>query len=277
VIRDIGGRHNQAVKLARKLQRKSFRRERGLFVAEGMDLLVAAAKAGADLQSVLVRRDLVEGLPAWVTREAERGREDERAGLQIGVCDRETLEYASSLGGSADVIFVGRQPSWSLADLALAGRLSLFLDSVGDPGNVGTLVRACAAFGAAGMVCSPGTADPYGPKALRAGMGAQFATRIVVEVTALDLKTYLDGLVARGTPIPQLVVADEGGDLDVAAAGASGGAIIVLGSERAGPKQQWGAARRVRIPQAAFDSLNVAMAGTIMLYELGRANRRGVG
>ena len=90
------------------------------------------------------------------------------------MCDDETLDYASSLGGAADVIFTCAEPAWSLGDLDLGQGLTFFLDGVGDPGNVGTLVRSCVAFGAAGIICSPGTADPYGPKAMRAGMGAQF-------------------------------------------------------------------------------------------------------
>ena len=66
---------------------------------------------------------------------AEAGR------LDIGVCDQETLAAASSLGGAADVLFVTSEPSWNLTDLALDESVVLYLDEVGDPGNVGTLVR----------------------------------------------------------------------------------------------------------------------------------------
>ena len=62
--------------------------------------------------------------------------------LDIGVCDQETLDYASFLGGSSDVIFIGAQPVRHLSELDLGADLVFFLDAVGDPGNVGTLCAA---------------------------------------------------------------------------------------------------------------------------------------
>jgi tRNA G18 (ribose-2'-O)-methylase SpoU len=203
VIRDIAGRQNHSVKLARKLQKKKHRRERGLLVGEGMDLLRAAVEAGADLREVLVRKDLVKSLPA------------ELAGVDIGVCDAETLEYASSLGGGVDVMFLCGEPQWSLADVPLGERLTFFLDGVGDPGNVGTVVRSAVAFGAGGVICSPGTADPYGPKAMRAGMGAQFSLPVVTEVMPRDLWARFAALAQGGHKAPEVWVADphEGDDV----------------------------------------------------------------
>ena len=72
MIRDIAGRQNHSVKLARKLQKKKHRRERGLLVGEGMDLLRAAVEAGADVRDVLVRRDLLPDLPPSLMERAAR-------------------------------------------------------------------------------------------------------------------------------------------------------------------------------------------------------------
>jgi RNA methyltransferase, TrmH family len=268
VIRDIAGRQNHSVKLARKLQQKKHRRERGLLLGEGMDLLRAAVEAGADLRDVLVRRDLLRDLPSGLTQRAAGSGPGDDAGLHIGVCDEETLAYASSLGGSADVLFTSREPAWNLGDLDLTRGLTLFLDGVGDPGNVGTLVRSCAAFGAVGVVCSPGTADPYGPKALRGGMGAQFSVPIVTEVTAADLRAKLDRSAGAERSGPVVLVADPQAGEDVRGLSLASGAIVVLGAERRGPGAEWEPERRVTIPQRGFDSLNVAMAGTVLLYEL---------
>lgn len=267
MIRDITGRQNHSVKLARRLQSKKQRRERGLLVGEGLDLLRAAAHAGAEVRDILVRRDLLPDLPGSLVERASRSKAS-AAGPNIGVCDEGTLAYASSLGGSADVIFTCREPAWSLSDLDLAGGLTLFLDGVGDPGNVGTLVRSCAAFAAAGVICSPGTADPYGPKALRAGMGAQFSVPVVTEVTPADLRAKLGRAAGDEGARPLVLVADPRGGEDVPAVGLDSGAIVVLGAERTGPGEEWAGERRVTIPQKGFDSLNVAMAGTIILYEL---------
>jgi tRNA G18 (ribose-2'-O)-methylase SpoU len=272
VIRDIAGRQNHSVKLARKLQKKKHRRERGLLVCEGMDLLTAAVEYGAEVRDVLVRRDLVSELPRELLEHAAAGAgrtsEEEDAGvLDIGVCDLETLGYAGSLGGAADVIFTCAQPAWSLADVPMEGRVTLFVDGAGDPGNVGTIVRSAVAFGLAGVVCSPGTADPYGPKAMRAGMGAQFVLPVVTEVSASDLKARLLATDERGLRVPAVWVADPHEGDDMRDLDLQTGVIIVLGAERTGPSTEWADARRVTIPQQRFDSLNVAMAGTILAYE----------
>lgn len=269
MIREIAGRQNHSVKLARKLQKKKHRRERGLLVGEGMDLLRAAVEAGADVRDVLVRNDLVNDLPPKLLERA-RGAVPGASASDVGVCDSETLDYASSLGGAADVVFTCAEPVWSLADLALGSGFTFFLDGIGDPGNVGTLVRSLVAFGGSGMVCSPGTADPYGPKAMRAGMGAQFLLPVVTEVSAADLVARLSALGARGGGVPEVAVADPHSGDDVRTVQTTAGLVVVLGSERLGPGGEWSGARRVSIAQNRFDSLNVAMAGTILAYELSR-------
>jgi TrmH family RNA methyltransferase len=272
VIRDIAGRQNHSVRLARKLQHKKYRRERGLLVCEGLDLLVAAVESGADVREVLVRRGLVDVLPEGLVTAAE---ESTGGGgfPTIGLCDRETLEYASSLGGSADVVFVCAQPRYSMSDLVFEGGLTLFLDGVGDPGNVGAIIRGALAFGLVGVLCSPGTADPFGPKAMRAGMGAQFALPVVVEVSATDLAGRLAGLGRGGAAVPVVWVAEPRGGEDVREAFQRRDVIVVLGAERSGPSGEWGGSPRVSVPQERFESLNVAMAGTILAYEWWRKHR----
>lgn len=262
MIRDVEGRHNHSVKLARKLQKRKYRRERSLIVGEGLDLVCIAVEAHASVVDVLVREDVLPQLPPALLRDAERG------ALDVGVCSEETLAYASSLGGSADVVFVARQPTWSLADISLEDGMTVYLEGVGDPGNVGTLARGCVAFGAAGMVVSPGTADPYGPKSLRAGMGAQFELPIVTEVGPDDLTARLQSVAAAGGRPPEIVVADPHEGVDVRDLPLQGGVALILGSERTGPGPSWEGSRRVNVRQDRFDSLNVAMAGTILLYEL---------
>jgi TrmH family RNA methyltransferase len=279
VIRDIAGRHNHSVKTARKLQRKKYRREHGLIVCEGMDLLVAAVEGGAAVRDVLVRRELVGQLPAELFRSASLERTGTPAGdvhqhvVDIGLCDQETLDYAGSLGGAVDVVFTCSQPAWSLGDIDLGRRVTIYLDGLGDPGNVGTLVRSATAFGLGGVLCSPGTADPFGPKAMRAGMGAQFMTPVVVEVASDDLEARCATLKERGDPVPALLVADARGDIDIRDTPDVAGVVVVLGSEREGSGAPWKGSTRVSVPQAAFESLNVAMAGTILAYELWRSRR----
>lgn len=287
MIRDIAGRHNHTVKLARKLQKKKYRRERGLLVGEGMDLLVAAIEAGVGITDVLVRRESLPDLPAALRNLAasECSAEDGQRGtaacgsVDIGVCDQETLDHVSSLGGAADVVFICRQPEGSLARVALGERTVFYLEGVGDPGNVGTLCRSAAAFGLGGVVCAPGTADPYSPKALRAGMGAQFSIEVVADVTPDDLRSHLAALEARGGTKPLLLVADPHSGEDARSLGEGWledrAPVLIMGDERTGPDDPWDGAGRITIPQAGFDSLNVAMAGTILAYEATRPQRVG--
>ena len=290
MIRDIAGNQNHTVKLARKLQKKKLRRERGLLVGEGMDLLLAAVAGGAEVREVLIRRELLQELPAGLRKQAAASKapsvadSEDGAGaagvVHIGICDQETLDHASSLGGSADVIFICAQPEGRLADMDLGAEVVFFLDCVGDPGNVGTLIRSAVVFGLAGVICSPGTADPYSPKALRGGMGAQFSLPLVTEVSATDLQARISGLATKGQPVPRVFIADSNGGRDIREASGAGpgdtggpsgaGVVLVLGSERTGPVAQWKRAERVTIPQRGFDSLNVAMAGTVLAYELSR-------
>jgi len=277
VIRAVAGRHNESIKLAAKLQSKKHRRERGLFVAEGLDLLAAALAAGEFPVEVLVRQDLLDRLPPELQAEAAG---DE---LGIGVCSAETLAYASSLGGAADVVSIFESDEWALADLDLAARTNVYLFGLGDPGNVGTLVRSAVAFGVTGLLCSPGTADPFSPKALRAGMGAQFHARIVTDVSAADVASKLTADLGRGEEPPMIILADPRGDtraaglLDTIAPGDDGrslsGVLLVLGSERGRLPELTGIVKHVSIPQTGLESLNVAMAGTILLYELTHERR----
>ena len=163
----------------------------------------------------------------------------------------ELLAEVSTLAHPPRVIGVYRR-----VDLPRGVRpVTLALWRVADPGNLGTLVRSAAAFGA-GVALSHGCADPTGPKALRASMGALF------EVPLSDFDEPPGTRVALvprgGSPLPELELA--------------GDVVFVLGAEREGLPDDVLARCDVQasIPQAAAESLNVAMAGTIALYELSR-------
>jgi TrmH family RNA methyltransferase len=134
--------------------------------------------------------------------------------------------------------------------------VTLALWHVGDPGNVGALLRAADAFGA-GVALSEGCADPTGPKAVRASMGSIFRVPLSEFDAASGTRIALvpDG----GVPLPELQV--------------DGDVVLVLGAEREGlPREVLERCdERATIPQpGGGDSLNVAMAGAIALYELAR-------
>jgi TrmH family RNA methyltransferase len=164
----------------------------------------------------------------------------------------ELLAEVSTLAHPPRVIGVYRRD-----DLPRGVRpVTLALWHVADPGNVGTLLRSADAFGA-GVALSPGSADPTSPKALRASMGALF--RVPLSEFDEPAGRRIALVPHGGTPLPEV-------DL-------SGDVVFVLGAERVGLPADVLARCDVRasIPQSGdAESLNVAMAGTIALYELAR-------
>jgi TrmH family RNA methyltransferase len=224
----ITSRENEKLKLVRKLHDRSWRDKLGLFVAEGEDLVEAALDAGIEPVEVLVAGDNVE--PALLAEVSTLGHPPR----VIGVFRREDLPRPSLL-----------------PDVGLA------LWHVGDPGNVGTLIRSADALGPAFVALSEGSADPTGPKALRASMGALFRVPLLAFNDAPGRRIAL--VAHGGMPTAEL-------DL-------SGPTTLVLGAERDGLPESVLATceERATIPLAlGSESLNVATAGAIALYELSR-------
>jgi TrmH family RNA methyltransferase len=170
-----------------------------------------------------------------------------RAGIDV---EPELLDAVSTLGSGTRVIGVYRQ-RWADPE----GDLLVYLHGVEDPGNVGTIIRSAHALADATVVLGPGCADPFSPKAVRASMGSIF-TRPPASAT-LDA---LDGQKVALDPQAGRLL----GDVELGKP-----VVIVMGSERGRLPQAEGV-EAVRIPVHA-DSLNVAMAATVALYEV--ANR----
>jgi RNA methyltransferase, TrmH family len=177
-----------------------------------------------------------------------------RAGIDV---EPELLDAVSTLGSGTRVIGVYKQ-RWAEP----SGDLLVYLHGVEDPGNVGTIIRSAHALAEATVVLGPGSADPYSPKAVRASMGSIFQrppARAALDTLA-GHKVALDANAER-----QLR------DVDVTAP-----LVLVLGSER-GELPQGAEAdglEAVRIPVHA-DSLNVAMAATVALYEVAARHAAG--
>jgi TrmH family RNA methyltransferase len=226
---------NRHLKEIRKLSRAGARRDSQRFVAEGEDLYEAAHAAGVSAVCVVCAPGLAGGRPEWHDTEPA------------------LLSQVSRLGSGTRVIGVFEQ-RWA----AVSGPLVVALWGVGDPGNVGTIVRAAAAFGASCVAIGPGCADPYGPKAVRASMGSIFATPLARVAKIEDLPGECVALVPGDHPV--LV-----GPLD-------GPSTLVVGGERAGlgPEVLTACDRVCSIRQMAGDSLNAAMAATVALYEVTR-------
>ena len=226
--------HNEAMKEVRKLAGRRWRDKLGEFVAEGEDLVEAAAAAGWAPSALYVAAG--SGL----------------AGVEVAP---HVLADVSQLGSSTRALGVYPQ-RWA----APTGPRCVALWGVGDPGNVGTVLRSALAFGADSVALGPGSADPFSPKAVRASMGAIFSVP-VARVRALEeLPGPRIALVARaGSPLDEL----------------SEPCTLLIGAEREGlPAAVVAACDDVaHIPIAHADSLNAAMAATVALYQLTRITR----
>ncbi|MGE4428362.1 MAG: TrmH family RNA methyltransferase [Solirubrobacteraceae bacterium] len=239
------------------LGRRRERQATGLFVAEGEDLIIAAAVAGWPAEELLVADSAADTLTIG-------GLVDPDGGVVSRVEDA-LLADVSSLGSGTRVIGVYRQ-RWQTDAV---GPRCLHLHGVRDPGNVGTAIRAAHALGASSVSLGPGSADPYGPKAVRASMGSLFGLPLARTPRPEDLPGLTVALVLRDG---EVLRADAGWIAPALAEGGSGVTLLV-GAEREGLRDDVIAAcdhaAHLPIPGGA-ESLNAAMAATTALYELAR-------
>jgi RNA methyltransferase, TrmH family len=215
----ITSKNNDKLKLIRKLAERKWREREGLFVAEGEDLVDAAVAE-----------------PVFVLRAGE----DVEPAL---------LDSVSSLGSGTRVIGVYRQVWGEGGD-----RFGVYLHGVGDPGNVGTIIRTAHGLLDAPVIIGPDTADPFSPKAVRASMGSVLACP-PVRGDIESLAAPVVGLVAHGGEAPD--------------AEPVGG--LAVGAEREGlPDEIAGRCDRLwTIPlRQGVESLNVAAATAIALSRI---------
>ena len=164
--------NNEQLKQVRKLAGRKWRDKTRTFVAEGEDLIAAAAAAG--------------WRPELLLCEAGSGLEGDEVAPHL-------FKQYSQLGSGTRALAVYPQ-RWAPA---AAGPVCVALWGVNDPGNVGTVLRSALAFGAASVALGPGTADPYGHKAVRASMGAIFGVPVVRVARVEELPGRKVALAAR--------------------------------------------------------------------------------
>jgi TrmH family RNA methyltransferase len=229
--------HNPHLKDLRRLARRRERERAGRFTAEGEDLIAAAERAG------------------WPAVEGYRVAGSEFGGARFTDVTPEALAAVSALGSGTRAIGVYEQ-RW--LDVPV-GPLCVYLHGVRDPGNVGTVLRGALAFGVSCVALGPDCADPYSPKAVRASMGAVFAVALARVSDTAELPGERVALVA-GTGEPLEVLSARLARAEVV--------TLLVGAERTGlPQEVVSACEHVAHIPIAAESLNVAMAATVALYE----------
>ncbi len=254
---------NDRVKLIRSLEMRKARRETGLFVAEGASVLITAREQG------WTPRMLVHGAEARDSK-VHQGLIDWAlgAGAEVLEVTQAILEKLAAKENPQNVMGVFEQRWAALPDVRAldAGALWVALDEIRDPGNLGTIMRTVDAVGAAGVILVGNCCDPYAREAVRATMGSLFAVPIVRSERAAFVGW------AAGWPGDRI-----GTHLDATAdfrdGGYAGPTLLVMGREGPGLSDEVGAVcnRLVKIPMAGkLDSLNLAVATALMLYEIRR-------
>jgi TrmH family RNA methyltransferase len=238
----------RTIQFIRSLQVKKFRRQHGLFVAEGEKIVGEMLKENQEVTCLCA-------LESWLENHAERI----PSGTEVHEVSPSVLKKISGLTTPNQVLAVGRvpRPGWSREELAKG--ITLVLDGIQDPGNLGTMVRTADWFGLKRVFCSPDSAEAFGPKVIQASMGSVFRVRIHTEEL-----------------LP--LVQDPGRDVSVAGATLQGKdlyelplhapLLLVIGNESRGisPGLIPALHHQVRIPGGGgAESLNASVAAGILM------------
>jgi TrmH family RNA methyltransferase len=275
----ISSSANPLIKRVRQLDDRRHRRREGAFVVRGVQPVWQAVEAGADIEVLIVAPDLLRDPAAtMVAQQEERG-------LRVARLSGELFGRIADRDAPAGLAAIVRSRLAGLGELVAApGSVFVALHEVGNPGNLGTIIRTADAAGAAGVILLGASTDPFDPAAVKASMGAVFSVPIVAVGSAGEFTGWCR---ARGVTV---ATTTPGGTSAGPGAGAGAGSetlwdialpsplAILLGSEGAGLPADLLAAGDLllRIPmRGTAESLNVAVAAGILLYETWRQQTSG--
>ncbi|GIX07257.1 MAG: rRNA methyltransferase [Candidatus Poribacteria bacterium] len=266
----ITSKANPKVRELRKLlRRKKYRQEGGRFLAEGAQAIAIARQHGwKPLTLVYSPERLHSPLARAIVLETP-----ERFRLPLSPSVFETL---SERDNPPELIGVFAVPPDDLDRIPVReSALLLLLDRIRDPGNLGAIIRSADALGAQGVVLYGDSVDPYHPQSVRATMGSLFAVPVVHLREYLPLKEWVERLRAA-CPQLQLVGADPHSGRPPEEMDGTQPTLLVIGNEQKGlsPELLQLCDLRVTIPMVgAAESLNTAVAASILLYEIARQRR----
>jgi TrmH family RNA methyltransferase len=251
---------NPRIQAVRRLARKARdRADRRAFVVEGPTLVAEAVAAAVDLDEVYCTVDFAEAAPDWLTG----------SDLDVVVVADEAIAAMSTTVTPQPVVAVATMAQTSVDHLVARTGHLLVLDAVQDPGNAGTILRSAEASGAAGVIFGPGSVDRFSPKVVRSSAGSLFR---LPTTSVTDLREVFESHSRAGRPALAAVMS--GGQAYDQTELRS--ALLVMGNEANGVSDlaEQLVDDVVHIPQAgANESLNVAMAATILCFEAARQRR----
>ena len=224
------------------------RRKEGLFVCEGFTLLEEALRRGLEPRAVYCLDSQVHRLP--------------KLNCPCALVNQSVLEKMSDVPAPQGVVFTLPLPE---TQTALSGSRFLALDSLRDPGNMGTILRTADAFGLDGVILLGDCVDVYSPKVVRSAMGSLFSTKLYA-MTAQELRQQLDGL---GVPMYAATLAADSRpvtELDLKSS------CVIIGNEAHGVSEDTIACctGSVIVPIQSAESLNAGVAAGILMWEMRR-------
>jgi TrmH family RNA methyltransferase len=263
----ISHRHHPSIKRIRALQTRAARERTGTFFIDGMRFVAQAVKHHAPIETLLVAPELLTHPFGQ-----KLARQQERAGtscLAVTADVYYSLSQAEEPQGIGAVVRQRWEPLYRI-DPSI-GLCWLVLETVQTPGNLGTIIRTCDAVGAAGIILLNRETDTYHPAAVRATMGSLFSQRFV--------RAALPELIAwKQRHGGMLVGTSPAAPIDYRAARYQPPALLFMGGEREGLSREHQARcdLMVKIPMVGgCDSLNLAIATGVMLYEIFNQCHRG--
>jgi TrmH family RNA methyltransferase len=251
----ITSRQHPVCKLIRSLHNARDRKKHGLFVVEGGNAVTAAIRMRWPIQRLFAAPE-----------DMEAGWEDvaRTAGVETQALGPDLLEYLSESQTSPEVIALAHLPAPTGDDWSVDGLL-LVLDGISDPGNAGTLLRAADAAGAGGVILTANSTDAYSPKVVRASAGSLFHVP-PLQPQENTPEAVVAALAERNIPI---VTGVAHGGVSCFEYAWQSRCALVLGHETRGVSEAFelAATARVTVPiHGRAESLNVAMAGTVLMY-----------
>lgn len=249
---------NPRIQQIRKLQGSArARRKEALFVVEGVRLAEEAFNAGWQPDYLIFTQDVN-------TRGQQIVTGFQNQGIEIVPVSSQVMQAASNTQTPQGILLVLPLPEWNLpTNLTFV----LILDEVRDPGNIGTLLRTALAAGVDAVILPPGNVDAFAPKVVRSGMGAHFKLPII----PMDWETIATRLAGLS-----FFLADSGGGCAHVEAELKTPLALIIGGEAEGAGGQASsiATQHVHIPMPGrAESLNAAVAGAILMFEVVRQRR----
>ena len=244
---------NNSIKLIASLKQKKYREQHGLFVAEGVKITNELLESDIKIKTLI-------GTPAWFSQQKITNRQ-----IECHEVNATILKKISSLVEPNEVLSVCEIPQHEIKISALKNSFSLVLDSIRDPGNLGTIIRIADWFGIKNIICSEDCVDAYNSKTIQSSMGSIGR----VNIAYINIVDLIHDALTEQMPV---YAADLNGE-SITRSTLSKTGLLVIGSESHGLRKdlQQAIKHKLLIPSIGkAESLNAAIATAIICYEFSK-------